>query len=120
MKTRGPPKNAYSESVMRSPFISLCSITNTLNVFSSFGMTSSKKRRRRELLLATYARSVSPLPDDPSVRKEQGYYTKFSAWGTSRRATDWDRNLVLNPSGQRLLAGIGNRAHAQTAEGVVL
>lgn len=43
------------------------------------GMTSSKKRRRRELLLATYARSVSPLPDDPSVRKEHKHFTKFSA-----------------------------------------
>ena len=82
-----------------------------------FGMAYIQKRR--ELLLATYARSVSPLPDDPSVRKEQVYYTKFSAWCTSRRATDWDRNLVLNPSGQRLLAEVGDRAETEAAQGVV-
>ena len=35
LNMRGPPKNAYSESVMRSPFTSLCSIREMVQIKSA-------------------------------------------------------------------------------------
>ena len=46
---------------------------NTLS--SCCGITYIKIRRRREFLLATNARSVSPLPDDPLFQEDRVYCT---------------------------------------------
>ena len=99
-------------------------------IFSCFAIFLFRKRRWREFLPATNARSVSPLPDDPFPREKTAYIIpKQCLWHKGEilhsPCAAAQAQLQLTPPtpthrSNSTLVWVGDGAKAEAAQGVVL